>query len=76
MLDWDLTQMDSSPHDITFVTLPAACPKLLYHLEKEEQMPDGMCIDTEGKLWVACIDGGRVIRIDPETGNASTSLCL
>ncbi|KAI1241735.1 Regucalcin, partial [Lamprotornis superbus] len=45
-----------------------ACPKLLYHLEKEEQMPDGMCIDTEGKLWVACIDGGRVIRIDPETG--------
>ncbi|XP_075599057.1 regucalcin isoform X2 [Balearica regulorum gibbericeps] len=45
-----------------------ACPKLLYHLEKEEQMPDGMCIDAEGKLWVACIDGGRVIRIDPETG--------
>ncbi|KAF1401379.1 Regucalcin, partial [Eudyptes chrysocome] len=42
--------------------------KLLYHLEKEEQMPDGMCIDAEGKLWVACIDGGRVIRIDPETG--------
>ncbi|OWK60833.1 Regucalcin [Lonchura striata] len=61
-------KMGSSPHSISFVTLPAACPKLLYHLEKEEQMPDGMCIDTEGKLWVACIDGGRVIRIDPETG--------
>uniref|UniRef100_A0A8C3KAS9 Regucalcin n=1 Tax=Calidris pygmaea TaxID=425635 RepID=A0A8C3KAS9_9CHAR len=45
-----------------------ACPKLLYHLEKEEKMPDGMCIDAEGKLWVACIDAGRVIRIDPETG--------
>lgn len=27
-----------------------------------------MCIDTEGKLWVACYDGGRVIRLDPETG--------
>lgn len=40
----------------------------VYKLEKEEAMPDGMCIDTEGKLWVACIDGGRVIRIDPETG--------
>lgn len=37
-------------------------------MEKEEAMPDGMCIDMEGKLWVACIDGGRVIRIDPETG--------
>lgn len=37
-------------------------------MEKEEAMPDGMCIDVEGKLWVACIDGRRVIRIDPETG--------
>lgn len=33
-------------------------------------MPDGMCIDAEGKLWVACIDAGRVIRVDPETGEA------
>ena len=39
-------------------------------------MPDGMCTDAEGKLWVACIDGGRVIRIDPETGKASTSTCM
>lgn len=37
-------------------------------MEKEESIPDGMCIDTEGKLWVACYDGGRVIRLDPETG--------
>lgn len=27
-----------------------------------------MCIDAEGKLWVACYNGGRVIRLDPETG--------
>ncbi|NXR08833.1 RGN protein, partial [Semnornis frantzii] len=40
----------------------------MYKLEKEESIPDGMCIDTEGKLWVACYDGGRVIRLDPETG--------
>ncbi|XP_044522936.1 regucalcin-like [Gracilinanus agilis] len=40
----------------------------IYKMEKEEQIPDGMCIDTEGKLWVACYNGGRVIRIDPETG--------
>ncbi|XP_067669755.1 regucalcin-like [Haliotis asinina] len=30
--------------------------------------PDGMTIDTEGKLWVACFDAGKVVRIDPETG--------
>lgn len=40
----------------------------MYKLEKEESIPDGMCIDTEGKLWVACYSGGRVIRLDPETG--------
>lgn len=40
----------------------------VYTLEKEEQIPDGMCIDAEGKLWVACYNGGRVIRLDPETG--------
>jgi hypothetical protein len=31
-------------------------------------MPDGLCVDTAGTLWVACIDAGRVIRLDPETG--------
>ncbi|XP_071274346.1 regucalcin isoform X1 [Agelaius tricolor] len=42
----------------------------IYKLEKEESIPDGMCIDTQGKLWVACYDGGRVIRLDPETGKS------
>ncbi|XP_030637207.1 regucalcin [Chanos chanos] len=40
----------------------------VYKLEKEEGVPDGMTIDNEGKLWVACFDGGRVLRIDPQTG--------
>ncbi|XP_036126527.1 regucalcin isoform X2 [Molossus molossus] len=40
----------------------------VYKLEEEEQIPDGMCMDAEGKLWVACYNGGRVIRLDPETG--------
>lgn len=36
--------------------------------EKTIGYPDGMTIDTEGKLWVACFFGGRIIRFDPETG--------
>ncbi|XP_027715243.1 regucalcin-like isoform X2 [Vombatus ursinus] len=53
----------------------------VYKLEKEEYIPDGMCIDTEGKLWVACYNGGRVIRLDPETDNwtwckRNCSICL
>ncbi|OCT92514.1 hypothetical protein XELAEV_18015571mg [Xenopus laevis] len=42
--------------------------RTLYKLQQDEGIPDGMCIDAEGKLWVACYNGGRVIRIDPETG--------
>ncbi|XP_012662589.2 PI-PLC X domain-containing protein 1 [Otolemur garnettii] len=49
----------------------AANPRILYHLQQGQGMPDGMCVDTAGKLWVACIDGGRVIRVDPETGRAA-----
>jgi len=48
--------------------------------------PDGMCIDLEGKIWVACYSVGKVIRFDPETGKelqtiqlpatATTSCCF
>lgn len=61
---------DRQPRSPGSVPLPTACPRLVYRLEEEEGMPDGMCIDAEGKLWVACIDAGRVIRVDPETGEA------
>ena len=30
--------------------------------------PDGMTIDTEDKIWVACYIVGKVIRFDPATG--------
>lgn len=30
--------------------------------------PDGMTIDSDGNLWVACYDGGKVIKIDSRAG--------
>ncbi|XP_050402142.1 regucalcin [Patella vulgata] len=30
-------------------------------------LPDGMTIDTQDKIWVACYSAGRVVRFDPET---------
>ncbi|XP_062910618.1 regucalcin-like isoform X2 [Mobula hypostoma] len=42
--------------------------RVVYKLEQSEIIPDGQCIDQEGKLWVACYNGGSVLRIDPETG--------
>ncbi|CAN0377494.1 unnamed protein product [Lampetra planeri] len=42
--------------------------RVVYRFEPDEAIPDGQCLDAEGRLWVACYNGGRVIRIDPETG--------
>ncbi|XP_078401252.1 regucalcin-like isoform X1 [Cetorhinus maximus] len=50
--------------------------RVVYKLEKEEVIPDGQCIDSEGKLWVACYNGGRVLRIDPETGKRMQTVKL
>ncbi|XP_060625827.1 regucalcin-like [Anolis sagrei] len=55
-------------YDVCTGEIDRSSCKPVYKLEKEEALPDGMCIDIDGKLWVACFDGGRVIRIDPETG--------
>jgi gluconolactonase len=36
--------------------------------------PDGMCVDSEGKIWVAFFRSSRVQRIDPETGKTLQTL--
>ncbi|XP_034411270.1 regucalcin [Cyclopterus lumpus] len=42
--------------------------RVVYRLEEGEGLPDGMTGDADGRLWVACYNGGRVIHIDPVTG--------
>lgn len=42
--------------------------RVVYRMEEGEGLPDGMTLDVEGRLWVACYNGGRVINIDPATG--------
>ena len=36
--------------------------------EKERDLPDGMCLDSSGKLWVAIGESGTVRQMDVETG--------
>ncbi|KAM3857172.1 regucalcin [Diretmus argenteus] len=42
--------------------------RVVYRMEEGEGIPDGMSVDVDGRLWVACYNGGRVINIDPVTG--------
>ncbi|XP_034035748.1 regucalcin [Thalassophryne amazonica] len=42
--------------------------RVVYYMEEGEGLPDGMTVDANGRLWVACYNGGQVINIDPTTG--------
>ncbi|SDE09877.1 SMP-30/gluconolactonase/LRE family protein [Niabella drilacis] len=42
--------------------------RVIVDIEAPEQVPDGMCVDAEGMLWVAIWGAGAVHRYDPVTG--------
>ncbi|XP_070377016.1 regucalcin-like [Dermacentor albipictus] len=37
-------------------------------------LPDGMTIDVNDKIWVACFEGSAVVQIDPETAKILTKI--
>lgn len=45
-------------------------------IPKQEGVPDGMTIDTEGMLWIALWGGGRVSRWNPIEGKVICSIPL
>ena len=42
---------------------------------KEMGFPDGMTIDTENNIWVACYGGSRIFQFDPNTGMLICTEC-
>lgn len=50
--------------------------KVAARISKEIGLPDGMAIDAEDFLWVALFYGGKVIRIDPNTGEVVYEVTL
>lgn len=43
-------------------------PRPVITIYEREGWPDGMTIDSEGKLWIALWGGWAVVRFDPDTG--------
>ncbi|XP_069020255.1 regucalcin [Embiotoca jacksoni] len=77
-LDWSLDQKTFFYIDSLSLTVDAfdydsntgnlGNRRVVYRMEEGEGLPDGMTVDAEGRLWVACYNGGRVINIDSTTG--------
>lgn len=77
-MDWSLDQRTMFYIDSLALTVDAfdydvntgqlGNRRVVYRMEEGEGLPDGMTMDAEGRLWVACFRGGRVINIDPATG--------
>ncbi|RVE75544.1 hypothetical protein OJAV_G00017790 [Oryzias javanicus] len=77
-LEWSLDQRTFFYIDSLSLTVDAfdyeqtsgslANRRVVYQMKEGEGLPDGMAIDVDGRLWVACYNGGRVINIDPTTG--------
>ncbi|XP_046389173.1 regucalcin [Ischnura elegans] len=56
--------------DVSGGKLDTASRRTVFDFQKNgiKGVPDGLTMDTEGKLWVACFNGYQVIRIDPANG--------
>ena len=40
--------------------------EVFYHVEEENAVPDGDCMDVEGCLWIAGYGVGKIVRVSPE----------
>lgn len=47
-----------------------------FSVEDADGLPDGMCIDAEGGLWIAFWGGSCVRRYDPATGRCDVRIAL
>ncbi|XP_069128515.1 regucalcin-like isoform X2 [Argopecten irradians] len=70
-IDSMLSKVEAFDYDIVSGTISNRRDVVNFNLLPEKDtigIPDGMTIDTDGHLWVACYGGGKVVCFDPATG--------
>ena len=65
-IDTPTRQIVSYDYDFRFGTIKNK--KVVVNIPEDYGFPDGMTIDSEGKLWVAMWGGSKVTRWDPSNG--------
>jgi sugar lactone lactonase YvrE len=51
-------------------------PRLALEIPAKEGTPDGLCVDSEGMLWIALFHGSKVIRCDPKQGRRLSQVAV
>ncbi|MFT7647021.1 MAG: D-xylonolactonase [Candidatus Poriferisodalaceae bacterium] len=52
-------------YDASSAEAPATNRRMIGGTSFERGIPDGMCVDTDGNLWVAHVGGRRVVKLSP-----------
>jgi len=69
-------RVDSFDYDINSDELTNR--KTYFDLKKrnESGVPDGMCIDNDGKTWITTFENNKIFQVDPESGDVLKVLFL
>jgi sugar lactone lactonase YvrE len=73
-IDTPTQQIVSYDYNITDGSISGK--KIVITIPREAGCPDGMTIDSEGMLWIACWDGWSVMRWNPHTGELLQCIAL
>ncbi|HKK73922.1 MAG TPA: SMP-30/gluconolactonase/LRE family protein [Saprospiraceae bacterium] len=72
----DTPTLSVAAFDFELATGAITNRRTVIEIPEEEGFPDGMCIDTEDKLWIAHWGGWQVARWDPLGGKKLSSIRL
>jgi len=61
-------RVDAFDYDKTSGTISNRRPAFDLKKNNITGVPDGMCIDSDGNLWVAVFAGKKILHVDPNTG--------